>query len=794
MGRFPWRQGQSKQSGDKGHPAAHDWFSKEHTEPSRQALTDLMKEHSEIESSNSGISPKAQTRSRTDTVTSSFSGYARSMSDNSNDLASRPPSQQSFVDGGMPSPERHESTARTLLARGTRILKRQGSKLNLLPSQIDDKSSDLAGLKFGELSPTKSLQRQPTLSSRGLHILHLAAWNITDQPTGLKRSISGPFAFQHLTHGDQARFQSLDSVSKTDLSSEFIAVQSDQRPDTQIRGIPVENLPVKTDDPITGMGLEEPASPTTDAIPYLPITPPRPQPPPKDGLKSPYSPTNFRLSRSMENFSRPTRLSVSTFDVSPTTGTTQRLSALSPSSQSTVFAKPLPHLPDRQVVHAVSTRDDIALPLPTAPLPSPPKSVMEVVKEEVTEESESSMGAQSLSQSPMFYLLPVVTTKEKKRRSQSSGEIQFSAVSFAGLLGSSSTDAAKNGEVGTSPRSKNRVSVVVKAIGLEDWDDAIDDSWDAAESQEELDVYNSTAILRQPSSLSIPHGGYLVVEQSHNEETASSASTPLMMQMPDKPFREVSAPSPPEEERQTPLLGLGIDALHSTSDIAVTGATTGDSYEAGNIYASDDAYRSRVMRSPVSMMSKRSSNDGENSFSSGDAYHSRVARSPVSMMSKSSSQESFIASIFGTHRSSNSSTSLSDFAHLTSGSFEGSMESLKLELQDFTLLPSIEKHFREGSQDTIREDTQHIKPTEALADMGIIAPLPGFTTSPTLKHDRGASASAIPSIPVRKSSIADVAGISKGPTGRRRAATATSRPRRNTRVSYSLFPTTAATN
>ena len=162
MGRFPWNQGHSKQGGDKLYNVAHDWFSKEQAEPSRQALNDLMKESSNPDD----VSPKTRGRSRTNTVTSSFSVYARSMSDASNDLTSRPPSQQSFVDGGMPLPERHESTAKALLARGTRLLKRQGSKLNLLPSQVEDRSNDSVKIKAGEQSPGSGLQRQPTLISR----------------------------------------------------------------------------------------------------------------------------------------------------------------------------------------------------------------------------------------------------------------------------------------------------------------------------------------------------------------------------------------------------------------------------------------------------------------------------------------------------------------------------------------------------------------------------------------------------------------------------------------------------
>ena len=172
MGRFPWSQGHSKHGGDgRAQTIAHDWFSKDRTEPPRQALTDLMRDQSSFESSGGDVSPQERTRSRTDTVTSSVSVYTRSLSDGSNDLTSRPSSEQSFVDTGMPLPLRHESTARTLLARGTRILKRQGSKLTLLPLQIDDKSSPLPVSQPGEVSPGNGLLQQPTSSPKGQYPL-----------------------------------------------------------------------------------------------------------------------------------------------------------------------------------------------------------------------------------------------------------------------------------------------------------------------------------------------------------------------------------------------------------------------------------------------------------------------------------------------------------------------------------------------------------------------------------------------------------------------------------------------
>ncbi|EXJ72073.1 uncharacterized protein A1O5_04576 [Cladophialophora psammophila CBS 110553] len=653
-------------------------------------------------------------------------------------MASRPSSRQSFVDGGLPLPERQESAAKTLLTKGTRMLKRQGSKLNLLPSQLEDRSNVLPEARVGEMAPVKSLQRQPTLISRRL-----------------KRSISGPFAFQHLTHGDQAQFQSLDSVSKTDLTSEFNAVHADQQPVDQIRGIPVTDLPVNGDESKIHVGFDEPTSPTTSAIPYLPTTPTRPSPPPKDTFMPPYSP-EFRLSRSMENFSRPTRLSVTAVDISPSSDISKRLSAMSPISQARALAKPLPHLPDDQVVHAVSTRDDIALPLRTAPLPSPPRAVMEVVEEESVDENATPQTVHASVQPLIPHASASPSAKQHKRRSQSSGEIHFDVVSHTSPCRMSTTETTAVERTGgeASPKSKNRFSVGVKPIDIGDWEDAIDYSWEhAADLEDDNGTNASAAILSRPSTLSIPRENYLVVEQQSIDEASSSASTPLTMQMPSNLSRDESGPSQPlEQEPSSPLLGLGIESLKPIPTVSLDEAAVSDSHQPENNLASTDAFRARVMRSPVSTMSK------------------------------SSSQESIIASIFGTHRSSNSSTTLSDLAHLAS--FGNSMESLKLDLQDFSSGP--DKHFREGSQDTIREDS-HCSNT---ADSHLIESFGPFAPSPTIRHDRGASASQVP-VPERKSSMPGVE-LSRAQAGRKRANTATSRPRRNTRVSYSLFPTNAA--
>ena len=571
----------------------------------------------------------------------------------------------------------------------------------------------------------------------------------------LKTTISTPFAFQHLTHADQGQFQSLDTVTKTQLVSDFDNIQAEQEPEDSVRGIPVADIhPVL---PAADVDTVEPTSPTTDAIPLLPTTPPRPQPPPKDGLMSPYSPSDFRMSRSMENFSRPTRLSVAAVDVSPPSGSEARLSALSPITRTSVLGKPLPLLPD--MVHAVSTIDDIALPLPTAPLPSPPKVLEGVPEEEErpTDVITTPAIPTTTPRSSRGHIKPSPPLSQR-RRSQSSGEIQFDAAFNNVML--MMKDQGRSGAA-VSPESKvatnrKRISIGVKPIDIEDWEDAIDYSWDhATELEEVAEELSSDSTITSGANAPTSLGEkYLIVEQGTAEDASSSASTPLMMQAYPNATWEFShaslgsSSSRNDEEPSSPLLGLGIASIPPVPTVSLT--------------ANDSIDRS-----------------GDTSrFNSMASFSSSMSRTPNSTMSKSSSQESIIlsiaSSVIGTQRSSNSSTSLSDFAHLAN--FGESME--KLDIRGST--SSIETRNRDGSQDTIREESQSSPATTSMPDHSDIFGIPAK------KHDRVASTSQI-TIPERKSSIPGMEG-SKTPGGRRRANTANSRPRRNTRVSYSLFP------
>lgn len=175
MGRFPWGQGHSKQSSDKLHAIPHDWFSKDKADSSRPGLTNSIREHSFGSGASDG-SPIQQGRSRTNTITSAISFYARSVSDVSNDLTSRPSSRQSSAGSSLPSAERFDKPAENLLSKGSRILRRQGSKFSLLSSTTEEKSTGVGEIA-GQTSPIKGLQRHPTLSSqRGCALAHVASF------------------------------------------------------------------------------------------------------------------------------------------------------------------------------------------------------------------------------------------------------------------------------------------------------------------------------------------------------------------------------------------------------------------------------------------------------------------------------------------------------------------------------------------------------------------------------------------------------------------------------------------
>lgn len=756
MGRFIWAQGHSKQGSDKLHAIAHDWFSKDTAEPSRQALNDLKKDYPPPSVESRDGSPRHKGRSRSNTMNSSLSLYARSLSDVSNEHSSRPGSRQSLVDTSRPPSDRTESTTKNLISRGTRMLKRQGSMLNLLPPQSevvqgDDREDHVSSHRRFTGSPKR----------KSIVALHFTGSKREMPGPDLKKAISPPFAFQHLTHAGQDQFQRLNTVTKTQLVSEFHAIRTEQQAEDVLRGIPTSDLPIATCQ--SEADVEDSVSPTATDIPTLPTTPTRPLPPPKDELLSPFSPPEFRMSRSMENFSRPTRLSIIAGDLNPHHDPSAHLSFMNPINRNSIIRKPLPLVPD--AVHAVSTRDDIALPLRTIPLPSPPTLVTEVIHEEeedknvpvstdspVAPRPMSLRGAQGPSTTPI--------SPETRRWSQSSGEVQFDRA-YDNVMCMITTDDIPTSPVSPAPRGADAgepLSLGVQQADMESWEDAIDYSWEHPTDEDDLPESASSI-----SSNAAPHSlgrlfqdKFMLIEQATAEEASSSASTPLMMQPTARAHlaRPGLVPSASFDEPASPLLGLGIDALITLPPAYLLEKTT----VLGSVIDRDD------MAMEVAT----------------DCYR----HSPKSTMSKSSSQESIIlsiaSSIAGTHRSSNSSTSLSDFAHLAN--FGDAMDKLDTEPMATPPLDEVERI----SKETIR-DSSH-------TGLSTPASQPEVSTEvdPAPYASEEAWSGSKITIPDRKSSIS-ASDASKAVSGRRRANTGNSRPRRNTRVSYSLFPTTALT-
>ena len=161
---------------------------------------------------------------------------------------------------------------------------------------------------------------------------------------------------------------------------------------------------------------------------------------------------------------------------------------------------------------------------------------------------------------------------------------------------------------------------------------------------------------------------------------------------------------------------------------------------------------------------------------------SAIRREPGSPISKSSSQESIIlsmaSSIMGTHRSSNSSTSLSDLSNLAgieNDSVSFITDDAKLRAQSNT---------SDSSQNTVTTESHSV----STLGTDLTSPPASNNTSPAHKHERGISLSRI-NVPNRTSSMAAARPMS--PVARQRSSTLNTRPKNlTTRASYSLFPAT----
>jgi hypothetical protein len=87
---------------------------------------------------------------------------------------------------------------------------------------------------------------------------------------GIRREISEPYNFQHLTHTHSRHFQQMSRASHHDLISEFSAIRASQAPRRELQGIRAECLQSRA-------LLSEPTSPTRTTLLTPPLSPLRPK-------------------------------------------------------------------------------------------------------------------------------------------------------------------------------------------------------------------------------------------------------------------------------------------------------------------------------------------------------------------------------------------------------------------------------------------------------------------------------------------------------------------------------------
>ncbi|KAJ5541948.1 hypothetical protein N7535_004367 [Penicillium sp. DV-2018c] len=225
-----------------------------------------------------------------------FSGRSRSNTTTSTSSRRSPASSMTSADGSSPSEDRapsslglrsdkHDKPARSFLARGSRILRRQGSKINIVAT-LDE---------VDEAEREKPRAEREIFGRRSRQ---------TDHSERMKSIISDPFDFHHLTHTNPSQFQSLNQTRENDLVTEFSAIRAAQRAQTDLKGIRAEDIHFRV---FSSDNLPEFGTATTVDVPS--VSPPASPKTHRDHARS--------HSRANENFSRPAYRSPHTCPTTP---------------------------------------------------------------------------------------------------------------------------------------------------------------------------------------------------------------------------------------------------------------------------------------------------------------------------------------------------------------------------------------------------------------------------------------------------------------------------------------------
>lgn len=666
----------------------------------------------------------------------------------------------------------------------------------------------------------------------------------------LKKNISDPFDFQHVTHTNSSQFQSLDTANKDRLVSEFSAIRASQRPDTELKGIPAQSLLFRnfsSDDLRNRDPSDMKMGPRS-----LPSNSPPESPDPRCCATAPVdSGAEWkRESRCFENFSRPvsrlqkapgspsivppprmsSRLACSDIP-EPTCQTIDALLGLHTPSTFPEFVHstaedrreddlPLSQLDltevfQPEVGHAFTTTDSTAKVIKSPLMTNYPSDLADVPEDSETTFPIGNVHRKSRASPPEFTLQPTSAPafhRLSPKTRQSIGNIDQSSQP----VGSPTIPGYRFGfdqpmRVVEEDHGIPRPDEIGTAID-ESWEDDIDFCYEhAAESNSNFDWHRTS--LDDPGL---------------DASNPSDAATAPVLDLPGPNNREsinksrLASYQPSPSTLETPDLEPTSALTVSTPHDALTpmsAVEASDRFGHGNYSQKNEFLKAESQAFIASGLGNEMTQEAiyEEMISGNDDNRHHLAfyplsedqvlestsspRSGGSPISKCNSQESMILSRAGSiarkHRSSVSTTSIPELVHSMNSSCEiMEHDTVNDEQSTFTAFDVSPRSSRHNSsthqqiKSVAREATQlpsnKNKPSDGHAEGEAAVP------AITLTHDRAKSASAF------EAHVSAVALKAAGPppTTRARASTLTrtNPPNRKARTSYSLFPASPATS
>ncbi|OAX83536.1 hypothetical protein ACJ72_02095 [Emergomyces africanus] len=773
-------------------------------------------------------------RSRSNTATSSSSSYkspASSMT--SADTGSRRSSQ----DGRTPSnstasSEKEDSVSKSLLSRGSRILRRKGSKFSISSTLTLDEEDEMAK---GAHSGSQKLD--------GLGIFYRSHRSRHSETHSSKKNISVPFDFRHVTHTSPSQLPPLNNSHLHDIATEFSVIRASQRPGNELKGIRAENLHSHSFSVDNISTKNDDASPSGSQHTH---SPPR-SPNARTSPKSPSKLQSNRNSRSVENFSRPvSRLSrqqsspsmippprssskLATPDIpEPSPQTIDALLGLHSTSaipESQYNDAQQPHLPKLDIPSVFPVVGNAITPDEDKPVMarSPPSNIHAFDLADVPEEDETATSRNSEARNSVL-----VSSSEPFRFGQSTPRVDFdkplpAVPSYRQLvpepLGSPTIPALRGGfDEAFAQKQRElskRCSILQRPVDDLSWEDDIDYCYEhAAESNSNFDwqrtSFEEPEMRAKFERLAVNAGVASRVPQSSGSEEPAGPSENQTQE----------SPSGSVHSDQNTINAGSVSAQFFTAtnyDVGTLTATSAPPCVQSDPLSQGDYFRDEhvpiLSASFGDDMGSNHTYDGliPNDPKVDEHYplYSQVqvdesfdsSRSSCSPISKCNSEESIIlsraASVARKHRSSLSTTSVPELVHSSSCSHSAvdrdSMSSAGEQPQPKQSFPTTSPVHRpypivthQRSKSLARELTHRSKPI--ISPHSVDGYVSDITPIPMMSyHDRAKSVSALdlrqPTSPMK----------AKTPEPRKRSATVTRGPSgRKARKSYSLFPTAAA--